>query len=113
MTIEQLTEIISTADTKAIHKQLLAHGYIYCNKDKTLGKLNIVDLINGDGQKSDDIIDDAYKFVYNGCITHNVKGYEQYEFISINVFEIHPSTDPYDDEEIAIQTEMNIYAKEI
>ncbi|MDE6029061.1 MAG: hypothetical protein K2F90_01920 [Clostridiales bacterium] len=113
MTIEQLTEIISTADTKVIHKQLLALGYVYCNKDKTLGKLNIVDLFNGDEQQSKDIIDSAYKFVYDGCITHNVKCYEKYEFIAITVCKIRPSTDPFDDDEIVIQTEMHIYAKEI
>ncbi len=113
MTLPQLTEIVKTADKKAITKQLKKHGYIFCNKDKKLGKLSIVDLFNGDEQQLEDVIDNAHMYVYDGCITRNVKGYEQYEFITITVCKICPSTDPFDNEETAIQTEMLIWAKEI
>lgn len=112
MTLSELTTIIRTADIKAIHNQLLALGYIYCNKDKKLGKINVVDLFNGDEQQSEDVIDNRHKFVYDGCITTNVKGFEQYEFITITVCKIRPSADPFEDEE-AIQHEVRFYAKEI
>lgn len=35
------------------------------------------------------------------------------EFLYINVFDIKPSADPFDDEEMAIQTSMEIWAKEL
>lgn len=112
MTLPQLIEIIKTADIKAIHKQLLALGYTYCNKDKKLGKINVVDLFNGDEQQTEDIIDSKHKFVFDGCITTNVKGFEQYEFITITICEIRPSSDPFEDEK-AVQHEVRFYAKEI
>ena len=112
MTLPELTTILRTADIKVIHKQLRALGYIYCNKDKKLGKINVVNLFNGDEQQSEDIIDRRHKFVYDGCITGNVKDYEQYEFITITVCKIHPSPDPFDDED-AIQHEVRFYAKKI
>ena len=85
---------------------------IYCNKDKKLGKINVVDLFNGDEQQSQDFIDSKRKFVYDGCITRNVKNFEQYEFITITICKIRPSRDPFEDEE-AIEHEALFYAKEI
>ena len=40
-------------------------------------------------------------------------GYENYEFIFVEVYDIKPSADPFDDEETAIQTGMLIWAKEL
>ena len=40
-------------------------------------------------------------------------GYENYEFIVVEVYDIKPSADPFDDEETAIQTGMLIWAKEL
>ena len=66
MTVEQLTEIVKTADLKAIHNALLSCGYIYCNKNKRFGKINVVDLFNGDEQQSEDFIDSKHEFIYDG-----------------------------------------------
>lgn len=46
-------------------------------------------------------------------LSFNLKDYENYEFLYINVFDIKPSADPFDDEEMAIQTSMEIWAKEL
>ena len=113
MTLEQLTEIIRTADKKAITRQLRELGYTYCNKDKKLGKVGIVELVQAIKYETDDFDDTQHKHLYNGRICGTVKGYENYEFVFVNVYDIKPSTDPFDDEETAIQTAMHIYAKEI
>lgn len=51
--------------------------------------------------------------LYSGCICGNVTGYENYEFIFVEVYDIKISTDPFDNEEIARQTRMNVWAKEL
>lgn len=112
MTLEQLTPIIQQADEKAIAAELKKLGYIDCKKDKALKKLNVIDLFNGDEQQSEDFIDSKHKFVYDGCITHNVKGFERYEFITVTICKIRKTADPFEDEE-AIQYKVLFYAKEI
>ncbi len=51
--------------------------------------------------------------MYSGCICGRVTGYENYEFNFVEVYDIKPSADPFDDEETAIQTGMLIWAKEL
>lgn len=51
--------------------------------------------------------------LYSGCICGNVTGYENYEFIFVEVYDIKISTDPFDNEEIARQTRMDVWAKEL
>ena len=113
MTLAQLTEIIRTVDQNAINTALRELGYIYCNKHKTLGKVGIVELVNAIKYETEDFDDTKHKHLYNGRICGAVIGYENYEFVYINVYDIKPSTDPFDDEEIAMQTDMNIWAKEV
>ena len=113
MTIEQLTDIIRTADPKAIDTVLRKLGYTYCNKHKTLGKVGIVELVNAIKYKTDDFADAGHKHLYSGRICGTVKGYENYEFVYVNVYDIKPFTNPFDEDETAIQTAMHIYAKEI
>lgn len=113
MTLDELTTIIRTADKTAISERLKQLGYIYCNKDKRLGKVGIVELVNAIKHETEDFTDSEHKHLYNGRICYGVKGFEQFEFVLVNVFDIKPSTDPFDDEETAIQTEMNIWGKEI
>lgn len=113
MTTQQFTEIISTADKKAITEQLEKLGYTLCNTDKKLGKVGIVELVQAIESETEDFIDNKHKHLFNGRICGTVKGYESYEFVFVNVHDIKPSTDPFDDEEIAIQTEMLIWAKEV
>ena len=113
MTLEQLTEIVKLAEKVCIISRLTKLGYTFCNKDKKLRKVGIVELVNAAKDETDDLTDAQRKHLYNGRICGTVKGYENYEFIYINVYDIKPSTDPFDDEETAIQTDMLIWAKEI
>lgn len=113
MTLQQLTEIIRTANKKALIKQLKELDYTLCNDDRKLGNVGIVELVQAIKGKTEDFADTERKHLYNGRICGTVKGYENYEFIIVNVYDIKPSTDPFDNEETAIQTEMLIWAKEI
>ena len=113
MTIDQLTEIIKTADQKTITKRLRELGYTYCNKHKTLSKVGIVELVNANKYQTEDFVDEQHMRLYSGRICGTIQGYETYEFVYVNIYDIKPSTDPFDDEEIAMQTEMHIWAKEI
>ncbi len=113
MTLTQLTQIIRTADKKAIIEQFKILDYIYCNKDRKLGKIGIAELVNAITEQTEDFTDNKRKHLYNGYICGAVKGYESYEFVFVNVYDIRPSTNPFDTEETAMQTEMLIFAKEI
>lgn len=111
MTLEQLTDIIKAADKSEITKALEQFGYTLCNKDKKLGKVGIVELVQAIRLKTEDYTDKERKRLFNGRICGTVKGYDDYEFVLINIYAIKPSTDPFDDEETAIQTDMLIWAK--
>lgn len=113
MTLEQLTEIVRISDQKEIMRRLKELGYILCNQDKKLGKVGVVGLVHATKFKTEDFADEQRKHLYNGRICGKVSGYEHYEFVYVNVYNIKPSTDPFDDEETAMQTEMLIWAKEM
>ncbi len=113
MTLTELTTIIKTVDQKQIAQRLREVGYIYCNKDKKFGKVSIVELVKAIEHKTDDYADEQRNHLFNGHICGIIKGYEKYEFVLINVYDIKPSTNPFDSEETAIQTGMHIWAKEI
>lgn len=113
MTLTQLTVIIRTADRKAIADELKRLGYIYCNRHHKLGKVGIVPIIQAVEQETEEFADNARKHLFNGRICGIVKGYEKYEFVYVSIFDIKPSTDPFDDEETVTQTAMDIFAKEI
>lgn len=113
MDISQLTEIVLVANKEQIGSRLKALGYTYCNEDQKLGKVGIVELVNAVKFETEDFSDAERKHLYNGRLCGTVKDYENYEFLFVNVFDVKPSTDPFDDEEIAIQTEMLIWAKEV
>ena len=85
MTIQQLTEIIRIADKKAITKQLKELGYVDCKKDKELRHLSLVNLFEGELEETDTFSDDKNKFTYEGAILTQVKGYEQLEFVIVNI----------------------------
>lgn len=112
MTIEKLAEIIGSANRKAIRRRLLGLGYTDCAKDKTLGEVSLIDLFAGDEQHTGDVFDKDRKFVFCGRIVNNVKGSESFEFITVSVFRIIPSVDPFE-EESAIQIALDIYAADV
>lgn len=113
MTKEELTEIVKLADKTAIDSELEKRGYIFCNEHKKLGKVGIVSLVQSVICETEDYTDYERKHLYSGCICGSVTGYENYEFIFVEVYDIKPSADPFDDEETAIQTGMLIWAKEL
>lgn len=103
MTLEQLTEIIRTADKKTIIRQLRELGYFDCKKHKELRKLPIETLFKGKFEETDTFSDRKGKRTYQGAIFTQVKGYEQFEFLVVNIND-HKNVFPID---------MLIWAKEI
>lgn len=113
MTHEQFIEIVKTADQEEMARRLKEQGYIFCNKETKLGNVGIVELVQAVIFETEDFADEQHKHLYNGRICEKVNGYESYEFVYINVFDIKQFIDPFDDEESAIQTAMLIWAREI
>ena len=113
MTKEELTGIVKLADKTAIDTELEKCGYIYCNGHKKLGKVGIVSLVQSVIGETEDYTDDERKHLYGGCICLSVTGYENYEFIFVEIYDIKISTDPFENEEIARQTRMDVWAKEL
>ena len=103
MTLEQLTEIIRTVDQKTITKRLHGLSYTFCNKDKKLQKLPIETLFKGEIVETETFPDRKSKRTYQGGIFTQVQGYEQFEFVVVNVND-HKNVFPID---------MLIWAKEI
>lgn len=85
MTLPELTNIIRTADEKAIKSELKRLSYIDCAKHKEYKHISLTDLFNGDLQETDDYPDSRGKRTYQGGIFTTVKGYEQLEFIIVNI----------------------------
>ena len=103
MTPVQLTEIIRTADTKSITRQLKDLGYIDFKKHKQLRKLSIETLFKGTLEETETFPDSKNNRAFQGGIFTQVKGYEQLEFIVVNIND-HKNLFPID---------MLIWAKEI
>ena len=103
MTLEQLTEIVRTADQKAITNQLLALGYFDCEKHKELRKLPIETLFKGKLEETETFPDRKNKRTYQGAIFTQVNGYEQFKFLVVNV----------GDNKNVFPIDLHIYAKEV
>ncbi len=103
MKITELTKIIRTADEKAIKNELKDLGYIDCEKHKQYKYISIVDLFKGNSQETEEYSDSKGKRTYQGGIFTQVKGYEQLEFIVINI----------NDDKHKFPIKMHIWAKEI
>ena len=103
MTLSQLTEIIRTANTKAITAQLKELGYTFCNKHKELRELPIETLFNSKIEDTETFPDSKNDKTYQGGIFTQVKGYERLEFIVVNIND-HKNLFPID---------LFIWAKEI
>ena len=103
MTSVRLTEIIRTADKKSITRQLRELSYFDCKKHKELRNLLIETLFKGDMEETDTSPDRKGKRTYQGAIFTQVKGYEQFEFLVVNIND-HKNIFPID---------ILIWAKEI
>lgn len=103
MTITELTKIIRTADEKAIKNELKGLGYINCEKHKQYKYISIVDLFKGNSQETEEYSDNKDKRTYEGGIFTQVKGYEQLEFVIINI----------NDKKHKFPIKMLVFAKEM
>ncbi len=103
MTLQQLAGIIRTADQNTITQQLKALDYIDCKKDKKLRNLSIETLFKSDIQYTETFSDKNGKRTYEGGIFTQVKGYEQLEFIIVNI----------NDNKNTFPIDLLIWAKEI
>lgn len=103
MTLEQLIEIIRTADKKDIKSELKRLGYIDCTKHKQYKHISLTDLFDGDLQETDDCLDSKGKRTYQGGIFTAVKGYKQLEFVIVNI----------NDNKHHFPIKMLIWAKEV
>ena len=103
MKLTQLTEIVKTANKKAIIKILKALGYIDCKKHKELRHLNLEPLFKGNLENTETFPDKKGKRTYEGGIFTQVKSYEQLEFIIVNI----------NDNKNVFPIDMLIWTKEI
>jgi hypothetical protein len=85
MTVNKMTEIIKQVDENKIAESMKDLGYIDCETDKSLHDINFLLLADGKiaqtkffGEKSADL-------EYCGEIITDVKGWEKYEFVVINI----------------------------
>ena len=85
MTLSELTTIVRTADENSIKSELKRLGYIDCAKHKKYKHISFTDLFDGDLQETDDYADSKGKRTYQGGIFTAVTGYEQLEFIIVNI----------------------------
>lgn len=85
MTLPELTTIIRTADEKAITSELKRLGYIDCAKHKQYKHISLADLFSGDLQETDYYSDGKGNRTYQGGIFTAVKGYENLEFVIVNI----------------------------
>ena len=103
MKIEQLTEIIKLAEKVCIISRLTKLGYIDCKKHKQYKHISLVDLFKGNDVETDEYPDSKGKRTYQGGIFTQVKGYEQLEFVIVNI----------NDDKHHFPIDMLIWAKEI
>lgn len=103
MTLKQLTEIIRTADEQHITEELQRLGYIDCKTHPTYTHISLVDLFNGELKETKFFKNKQTGHKISGGITTGVKGYEQLEFVLINI----------NDKAHKFPIDMLIWAKEI
>lgn len=103
MTKEELTEIVKLADQKKIETEFNRRSYVDCERHREYKHIGLDVLFNGDLTETDEFPDAKNKQRYQGGIVINVSGFEQLEFIIINI----------DDDKHKFPIEMLIWAKEL
>lgn len=103
MTFKQLNEIVKTADEQHITKELQRIGYTDCKTHPVYTHIGLVDLFNGELSETKYYKNKQTGHKLTGSIITGVKGYEQLEFVLINI----------NDEQHHFPIDMWIWAKEI
>lgn len=84
MNIEQLNEIVKQTNLKTIKKELRAAGFCNCKLSLRLRRASLYDIAMAPYEKTADF-SDGNGNEYNGNLIHNVKGFEQYEFVIVQL----------------------------
>jgi hypothetical protein len=103
MTIEELATIVQVAEQKTINAELKQRGYIDCKKHKEYKYIRIDVLFKGDLLETDTFPDAKRKRTYQGGIFTNVDGYQNLEFVIINI----------NDDKNTLPIDIQIWAKEL
>lgn len=103
MTIEELATIVQVAEQKTITAELKRLGYIDCKKHKEYKNIRIDILFKGNLLETDTFPDAKRKRTYQGRIFTNIDGYQNLEFVVINI----------NDDKNTFPIDMQIWAKEI
>lgn len=103
MTKAELTTIVQVTEQKTIMEELKRLGYIDCKKHKEYKNIRIDILFKGNLLETDTFPDSKRNRTYQGGIFTNVKGYENLEFIIINI----------NDDKNTFPIDMLIWAKEL
>lgn len=84
MKIEELNEIVKKANLREIKKALKTAGFIDCKKDKTLRHASLYYIAIAPHEKTF-YFPDGKGNEYVADLCHEVKDYEQYEFVIVQL----------------------------
>ena len=84
MTIEQLNKIIANANLKTIERDLAEAGFMDCKKDEALKKISVYNIVTAQRDRAKSGFD-RKGYEYAADIYHGVKGYEQYQFVVVEL----------------------------
>ncbi len=110
MNIIDLTQIIKNnrhSEEKMLKKALKCQGYIDCAKDKEMRRINLCDIAKGCTAHTEVFPIKNGKFEIFVDICTNVKGYEDHEFIIININKV------YKDKDLSFPYKIFTYAKAV
>lgn len=107
MTLTELTNIIRTANKKTIIASIKQLGYIDCTKDKKLRRANLCDIMKGKTISTATFPTKNGKYEYYGDICTTAKGFENLEFVIININKV------YKDKNLSFPYKIFTFAKEI
>lgn len=85
MKIEELNEIMKKTNLRETKKDLKAAGFVNCKRDKTLRRVSLYDIAMAPFGDTTPYFPDGKGNEYNGNLIYNVKGYERYEFVIVQL----------------------------
>lgn len=106
MTIEQLKNIIKTANLGTIERSLKKAGFKDCKRDKELRNASLYDIAQAPYERTESAYD-SKGYEYIGDLCHDAKGLERYQFVIVQLLKpVKRGSD------IISTAKMLIYAKE-